>query len=75
MSYKVDIEKIWDAHGKAWNALVGKTKHDLTWPQIDTAYRDKYHAKLIRGPDARSNYKYIEFKSKAAYVLFMLEWS
>ena len=72
MKYVIDIKKIWTAHNNAWNAM--NRSHRETKKEIDALYTKTYGVKLIRYPD-NGLYKSVEFTSKSAYVMFILEWS
>jgi hypothetical protein len=76
--YRVDVSTIYNAHRNAWNAIVNGQSDKLSWADIDNYYYSRFHGKLIRekcNGDTLGGYRFIDFDSKEAYVLFMLEWS
>lgn len=75
MSVTVKIEDIYAAHTKAWVAVVNGDSARLSWKEINQRYKDRYNATLIRSDVIGEGYTFIKFKSKAAYVLFLMEWS
>jgi hypothetical protein len=75
MSYKANINgSISPAYSNAWASLKRPFELNWTWPKIEKEFKEKYHATLIRSSETHM-FEFIKFKSKAAFVLFMLEWS